>query len=408
MLNGQGLAPKDILYNLCKEFANSHSTTREIYNELVAARVEELKGRGPIEALVELISCSDYFSKVWLMEGVVDYVFFMHQSSVNMCQTFDTVFLLDCTYKTNKFGMPLLNVVGITSTYVTFNAGFTFLHTKNEEAYAWVLEQFSEVVTPKVLCTDRELALMNRIARVFLGCHNILYCWHINKNIITNCKTCFSDVEWQQFMERWNMLVSNTSVKLFGVTFGVFKETYLGTHPAAWQYVNTTWMPHKERFVACYIDEFPHFGSTNTSKVEGNHHVIKSYLRVGTLHILTLTKRLGLTLANQHVELNAANEKQRVNKAHRFGHSCFKDLIYKVFDFALDKLLQQLKHVEKGGHEEHPCSARFTKSWGLPYHHYICGCLETETLILLQDIHEQWLLDRNPLILPNVNVAAPP
>jgi histone-lysine N-methyltransferase SETD2 len=93
--------------------------------------------------------------------------------------------------------MPLLNVVDITSTYATFNAGFAFLHAENEEAYAWVLEQFSKVVTPKVLCTDRELALMNGIARVFPGCHNILCCWHINKNILANCKTRFSDVEWQ-------------------------------------------------------------------------------------------------------------------------------------------------------------------------------------------------------------------
>jgi hypothetical protein len=262
------------------------------------------------------------------------------------------VFLLDCTYKTNKFSMPLLNVVSITSTYATFNASFAFLHAENEEVYAWVLEQFFEVMTPKVLCMDRKLALMNGIARIFSGCHNILYCWHINKNILANCKTRFSDVEWQQFMERWNMLVSNTSVELFNAALGVFKETYSRTHPAAWQYVNTTWMPHKERFVACYIDEFPHFGSASTSRVEGNHHVIKSYFRVGILHLLTLTKRLGLMLANQCVELNVVIEKQRVHKAHRFGHSYFKDLIYKVSDFALDKLLQQLKHAKKGGHEE--------------------------------------------------------
>jgi hypothetical protein len=118
-----------------------------------------------------------------------------------MCQTFSTVFLLDCTYKTNKFSMPLLNVVGIMSTYATFNAGFAFLHAKNEKAYAWVLEQFAKVMTPKVLCTNRELALMNRITQVFPGCHNILYCWHINKNILVNFKTRFFDVEWQQFME---------------------------------------------------------------------------------------------------------------------------------------------------------------------------------------------------------------
>jgi hypothetical protein len=42
--------------------------------------------------------------------------------------------------------------------------------------------------------------------------------------------------------------------------------------------------------------------------VEGIHHVIKSYLRFGTLHLLTLTKRLGLMLANQRVELNVAIE----------------------------------------------------------------------------------------------------
>jgi hypothetical protein len=148
------LAPKDILYILRKEFANIHSTARESYNELVAARAEELRGRGPIEALVELISCFDYFSKVRLVEGAVDCVFFMHQSSVSMCQMFGTVFLLDCTYKTNKFGMPLLNMVGITSTYATFNTSFAFLHKENEEAYAWVLEQFSKVMTPKVLCTN--------------------------------------------------------------------------------------------------------------------------------------------------------------------------------------------------------------------------------------------------------------
>jgi hypothetical protein len=145
-LGGQGLAPKDIICIVCKEFTNSHSTAKEIYNELGTARAKELRGRGPIEALVELISCTDYFSKVRLVGDAINYVFFMHQSSVNMCQTFYTVFFLNFTYKTNKFGMPLLNVVGITSTYATFNAGFAFLHAENEETYAWALQQFFKVV----------------------------------------------------------------------------------------------------------------------------------------------------------------------------------------------------------------------------------------------------------------------
>jgi hypothetical protein len=171
VLGGQGLVPKDIICIVCKEFANSHSTAKEIYNELGTARAKELWGRGPIEALVELISYTYYFNKVRLVGDAVNCVFFIHQSSVSMCQTFCTVFLRDCTYKTNKFGMPLLNVVGITSTYATFNASFAFLHVENEETYAWALQQFLEVVKPKVLCTNRELALMNGIAQICRGCH---------------------------------------------------------------------------------------------------------------------------------------------------------------------------------------------------------------------------------------------
>jgi hypothetical protein len=139
-LGGQGLTPKDIICIICKEFVISHSTAKEIYNELGIVRAEELQGRRPIEALVDLISFTDYFSKVQLVGDVINCVFFMHQSLVNMCQTFCTVFLLDCTYKTNKFGMPLLNVGGITSTYTTFNVGFAFLHAENEETYAWALQ----------------------------------------------------------------------------------------------------------------------------------------------------------------------------------------------------------------------------------------------------------------------------
>jgi hypothetical protein len=76
---GQGLTPKDFLCILRKDFVNNHLTAKEIYNEFVDVRAEELRGRRPIEALVELISCSYYFSKVRLVEGVVDYMFFMHQ-----------------------------------------------------------------------------------------------------------------------------------------------------------------------------------------------------------------------------------------------------------------------------------------------------------------------------------------
>jgi hypothetical protein len=45
---------------------------------------------------------------------------------------------------------------------------------------------------------------------------------------------------------------------------------------------------------------------------------------------------------------------------------------------------------------------------GLLCHHYIRGCWQIETPILLHNIHEQWLLYRNPLAPPSVTATALP
>jgi MULE transposase domain len=50
--------------------------------------------------------------------------------------------LMDCTYKTNRFGMPLLDIVGITATNTTFYVGFAFPSDEKQPSY-----QFSSTTT---------------------------------------------------------------------------------------------------------------------------------------------------------------------------------------------------------------------------------------------------------------------
>ena len=42
----------------------------------------------------------------------------------------------------------------------------------------------------------------------------------------------------------------------------------MANHPAASNYVNNVWLAHKQKFVACFVDEFLHFGNANTSRAE--------------------------------------------------------------------------------------------------------------------------------------------
>ncbi|KAH9274813.1 hypothetical protein BASA83_002522 [Batrachochytrium salamandrivorans] len=64
--------------------------------------------------------------------GALSGLFFCHGKSAELARRFNIVFIMDCTYKTNRFGMPLLNIVGITATYNTFNAGFAFICNETE------------------------------------------------------------------------------------------------------------------------------------------------------------------------------------------------------------------------------------------------------------------------------------
>ncbi|CAG9938098.1 unnamed protein product [Clonostachys rosea f. rosea IK726] len=79
--------------------------------------------------------------------------------------------LLDCTYKTNRFNMLLLNICGVTGTNKTFTIASIFLNNEVEATYKWALSTLLDVMEeydipmPRVTVTDRELALINGIKR---------------------------------------------------------------------------------------------------------------------------------------------------------------------------------------------------------------------------------------------------
>jgi hypothetical protein len=85
--------------------------------------------------------------------------------------------------------MLLLNIVGCISIHTTFYVFFCFLIQETEADYTWTLQQLRNILVqpgfhlPSVMVTDRELALMNSIHKVFPTVYNLLYIWHIDQCI---------------------------------------------------------------------------------------------------------------------------------------------------------------------------------------------------------------------------------
>ena len=145
---------------------------KDVYNIRAKIRKENLAGKTPIESLIAILKESDYVFN-YRTDNIcrITHLFFAHPKSIELFNRYPHVLLLDCTYKTNKFKLPLLNVVGITCLNTTFHVAFCFMADEEEKSYVWALEQLQgllkEGIKSNVMVTDRELALINTIRVVF-------------------------------------------------------------------------------------------------------------------------------------------------------------------------------------------------------------------------------------------------
>ena len=299
-----------------------------------------------------------------------------------------------------------MNVVGITATYHTFNFCFAFLSSEKVELYIWALQQIHQLVLPKVICTDRELALMNAIHVVFPGAKNLLCIWHIQKNVLANCKKDFDQETFNLFMSSWTNVVYSKSEVEWERNYEKFKTDF-SSFPNSLNYIERQWIPYKEKFISCFVNCYSHFGSTSTSRVEGNHHLLKEYVRLGNLDLLSVLNKLELMLANQRVELTKNIERDKLRVVLKFKLNIFMLLLKNISIYALEKIYDQyVKAVEiEKSEDDSICTQMFSKTYGLPCKHTILRLIKAEEPIAIDLIHLQWRLHENVQVFPSPIVS---
>ncbi|KAL3500695.1 hypothetical protein ACH5RR_039788 [Cinchona calisaya] len=98
-----GIAPRQILISLQKSNPKLQAISRTIYNAKAKVQRESLKGRTIMQALFDEFGESGFvFDVVHENEGHLTYLFFVHPYSIMLTKSCSTVFVMDCTYKTNK------------------------------------------------------------------------------------------------------------------------------------------------------------------------------------------------------------------------------------------------------------------------------------------------------------------
>ena len=252
-----GIAPRQQLAQILNENPNRNVGSRDVYNANLRTRSELFQTRTPLQVLIDLAIEQDYMTKFKLGEiGNLTHAFFCHPDGAKLALQFQSVLVLDCTYKTNRYKMPLLHFVGCTAFNTTFTIAYAFL-SKEVADYTWTMNALRQCITgylPNVFVTDRERALILAIQNVYPA-RNICIClWHINKNVLSHCKKLFSSgLEFETFLKIWNSICYAATVEDYEVKVMTLRAEFFD-YPAL-QYVQTTWLNEwKFFFVAAWTN----------------------------------------------------------------------------------------------------------------------------------------------------------
>ncbi|XP_026399048.1 uncharacterized protein LOC113294891 [Papaver somniferum] len=399
-LTKAGVNPRGILTLLKEKFPNNHSTMRTIYNARAKLNLIACQGRNVMQQFM-LLSQERHYT--------VEY-------------SYD-----EETNETNRYKLPLLHMVSHTSTGATFTVAVAFLNREQEENYAWELEcvkcLYRENEIPSVFVTDREIALINAVERVFPHGTHLLCTWHIGKAVLSQAQKHYKiksaleekeemtinhkddnssivksktkkeilqekqekrQIMLDTFIDDWHSITWAQTRKDYEEACKKFIVQWEPEYKGLVDYVTTTWLkPYKEKFVYAWTNEVKHFDNVATSRVESAHHKLKLYLGSSGGTFLSCWIKGHIKHENEFVGVVENFEKSATQTMHEhMEYPMLKEIQNFVSHKAISYLIDEFRSAElvKNGF---PCDHVKRKTLGIP-------CASFEDLPEIQALRDTW------------------
>ncbi|XP_058749048.1 PKS-NRPS hybrid synthetase cheA-like [Vicia villosa] len=367
-LTKRHVPPRHISISLQERDPENVTRITQIYKHKSVIEAEIRGPRSEIQHLLKVIEEANYV--YWSRKqddcDVVRDVFWAHPDSVKLLNLFPTVLIMDATYKTNKYRQPLFEIVGMTSTELTFAVAFAYMECEQTESYIWVLDKLKQLfvkkdVVPQVILTDRDLALMKAVEVVFPTMHNLLCRFHINKNVGMKCKEYVMKDMQETIGTLWKDVVWASNEVEYGVRLQYLEQACFACTDFL-DYVKNTWLiPHRQRFVGAWINLVLHFGNTTTNRVESAHWKLK--------------QMIGNSLGDMVKVWEAMNSNLKIQIVSRA---------------ALRRIAEELLRLDYVLNSREKCGCTMRTSYGLP-----CACEMGRSIVVgiplqIENVHLQW------------------
>lgn len=220
------------------------------------------------------------------------YLFWAHPGTAVLYRRHHDILVVDCTYKTNKFKIPLFNIIAVTGFNTVLPVAQCWLSGEKEEDCVWALNMLrlflieKDVELSGVVLSDREQACMNAVARVLPEGPSMVCRWHMNTNVEATARKHLGQVTVVDpttgVRSKENTWETNAVMAAFHEAVDSKTESEFETRAVALKthssYLDTNRWKYKTRIVRAWTDRYPHFGFRDTSLVEGTHAKCKEWI----------------------------------------------------------------------------------------------------------------------------------
>jgi hypothetical protein len=128
--------------------------------------------------------------------------------------------------------------------------------------------------------------------------NHFLCFWHINNNVLINCKKNFNKEKWTIFFAEWKKITYAQTEQTFWELWRQFSIKYNDRN--VMKYLIIIYIIHVKHFVKCYINRALHFDITTTSRDESEHAILKRQLETSKNDLKSMIEDIDLLLINEH------------------------------------------------------------------------------------------------------------
>jgi hypothetical protein len=384
---------------------NSMFRSRDIYNLKTEMRREELDSLTLIQALIRQLNerQDDWKYQLWKNENdrnQITHLFFAKRSSRFFLKSNYEMLVMNCIYKINRFRMSLLIISDQTALHTNFYVAFCFMMTEITTDYLWVLRQLKTLYVKMqlpdsiVIVTDMKKKLMLAIRTEFSFINHLLCLWHINNNVLANCKKSFnSKEEWDAFFADWKEMTYAHSEQLFWELWEQFSIKYNDYDVV--KYLITIYITHVKHFVKCFINRVLHFDITTTSRDKSEHVVFKRQLKTSKDDLKTMIKDIDLLLINEHHNYLLKLNDDKMRFLMKLRKSIFQQISSYIITSAIRRIVTQYQLVIEKSTTLIACTQIFIIIIDLSCNHKIQKRLYKKRSLLMKNVHSHWRFERN-------------